>query len=174
MFTFSDRGHGIAEVARHSRHRRRVAMADVTSGEVVITLPTQAAMDHAGEGNPLRLPIGTKAPVAGRWQLPAMAAGERWKQRMTLPAMDKGYYQIALNADMAGSRQAYMADDVYRQVWIFISDDGAQLTEVFDASVFPAGERPVPGPIRARRTGPRRRRPCCREGESRGARCGPR
>lgn len=82
-----------------------------------------------------------------------MAAGDRWKQRITVPAMDKGYYQVALTADTEGPPGAlgpFLSDDVYREAWMFISDRGATLTEFFDASVFPEGVRPEHGPIRAR------------------------
>lgn len=133
-----------------------VATEAVTGGEVVVTLPTKAAMDYAGPDDELYFPIGRKPPVAGRWQLPQMAAGDLWKQRITLSAMDKGYYQIALNADTHGPPStlgSYMADDAYRQVWMFVSDHGAALTPFFDETVFPEGTRPAPGPIQARNIG---------------------
>ncbi len=127
-----------------------VAMEAVTGGEVVVTQPTKAAMDHAGSDDELYFPIGVKPPVVARWQLPQMAAGDRWSQSVTLAAMDKGYYQIALNADTYGPSSApvaYMADDVYRQVWMFVSDHGSAITPYFDETVFPAGTRAAPGPI---------------------------
>ncbi|MYA43516.1 MAG: hypothetical protein F4Z31_17450 [Gemmatimonadetes bacterium] len=129
-----------------------VATEPVTSGEVVVTLPTKAAMDYAGPGNSLYFPIGRTLPVFGRWTLPAMAAGDVWQQRITIPAMEKGYYQVALAADIQGppsDRGPFLIDEVYRQVWMFISDVGATLTPFFDGSVFPDGARPVAGPIQA-------------------------
>ena len=133
-----------------------VATEPVTGGEVVVTLPTKAAMDYAGPGNSLYFPIGRKLPVAAQWTLPALAAGERWQQRIRIPAMEEGYYQVALTADIEGppsDRGQFLIDDVYRQVWMFISDRGAALTPFFDGSVLPEGARPVVGPIQARGIG---------------------
>ena len=127
-----------------------VAVEPVTGGEVIVTLPTVAAMDHAGPDDAPYFPAGRKLPVIDRWVLPPMAAGDRWKQRVTIPAMEKGYYQVALSAGVEGPRSdlgPFMIDDVYHQVWMFVSDRDAVLTRTFDESVFPEGTRPVPGPI---------------------------
>lgn len=130
-----------------------VAIEPVTGGELVVTLPTKAAMDYAGPGNSLYFPAGMKPPVAGKWTLPAMETGARWKQRITIPAMEKGYYHVALNALTRGPPSdlgPFLIDDVYHQAWMFVSDRGATLTEVFDETLFPEGTPRVPGPIRAR------------------------
>lgn len=128
-----------------------VATEPVTGGEVVVTLPTKAAMDYAGPGNSMYFPVGRRLPAAGQWTLPAMAAGDRWRQSITIPVMEKGYYQVALTADTEGPQSdlgPFLLNNVYRQVWMFISDRGVTLTPFFDASVFPEGARPVAGPIR--------------------------
>ena len=133
-----------------------VATEPVTSGEVVVTLPTKAAMDYAGPGNSLYFPIGRQLPVVGQWTLPAMSAGDRWRQSITIPAMEKGYYQVALMADTRGPQSdlgPFLLNNAYRQVWMFISDSGATLTSFFDASVFSEGTRPVAGPIRTQPVG---------------------
>lgn len=133
-----------------------VAVEPVTGGEVFITLPTKAAMDHAGSDDAPYFPAGMKLPVVGRWRLPAMAAGEQWKQRITVPAMEKGYYHVALSGFTFGPPSdlgPFLVDDVYQQVWMFISDRGATLTDMFDEAVFPEGTRRVAGPILARDIG---------------------
>lgn len=55
--------------------------------------------------------------------------------------------------DIDPGGQPFLLDDVYRQVWMFISDRGPVLTPVFDASVFPEGARPVAGPVQALTSG---------------------
>lgn len=127
-----------------------VAVEPVTGGEVIVTLPTKAAMDHAGPNDAPYFPAGRRLPVIGRWRLPPMAAGDLWQQRVTISAMEKGYYQVALSAGVEGPPSdlgPFMIDDVYHQAWMFISDRDAKLTPTFDESVFPEGTRPVPGPI---------------------------
>ncbi|MYG81372.1 MAG: hypothetical protein F4187_06180 [Gemmatimonadetes bacterium] len=133
-----------------------VAIEPVTGGELSVTLPTKAAMDYAGPDDALYHPTGVKVSAIARWQLPAMAAGGRWKQRVTIPAMEKGYYRVAMSGATAGPPSdlgPFLIEEVYEQVWMFISDGRAQLTELFDPSVFPTGTRPVPGPILVRGLG---------------------
>ena len=127
-----------------------VAMEPITGGEVRLTLPTKAEMDYAGPGNALYFPTNRRLPVEARWQLPSMAKGGLWSQRITVPAMEKGYYHVALSGIAEGPPAdlgPFLIDDIYRQVWVLVADQGSQLTEIFDPSVFPEGARTTPGPL---------------------------
>ena len=116
------------------------AREPIDSGEVVLSLPTKALMDHVGEGRP-------EVPVKARWELPSMAEGDTWSGSYTVPGEVAGYYQVAVAAHTHGPYGgAYLFDDVRRAAWMFISETDRQLTELFDASLFPEGVRPVPGP----------------------------
>ena len=63
-----------------------VAQEVIDSGEVVLTLPTRALMDHAG-GKEL-----PNLPVKKRWSLPAMAKGGTWSGSYIVPGEAAGYY----------------------------------------------------------------------------------
>ena len=122
----------------------------IDGGTVVLTLPTKAAMDHAGPGRGPYYPQGVAHPEEARWELPKMAAGETWTRTFTVPAAGAGYYLVALGADTHGPKSPlgpFMADDVYYQTWVAVSDEGGGLTDFFDPSVFPEGVVPVPGPF---------------------------
>ncbi|MCE2397636.1 MAG: hypothetical protein J4F34_01125, partial [Gemmatimonadetes bacterium] len=122
----------------------------INSGEVVVRLPTKAAMDYAGEGQPLYYPIGDTVPAEASWRLPAMVEGDTWEGTVTVPGADAGYYMVAVTADTEGPASdlgPYLFDDSYTHAWMFVSDTDGQLTDVFEDSLFAAGVLPVPGPF---------------------------
>ena len=122
----------------------------IDGGEVVVRLPTKAAMDYAGEGQPLYYPLGDTVPVEASWQLPAMGVGDAWEGTVTVPGAVAGYYMVAVDADTYGPASdlgPYLFDDSYTQAWMFVSDTGGQLTDVFEDSLFAEGVLPVPGPF---------------------------
>ncbi|MCE2397686.1 MAG: hypothetical protein J4F34_01390 [Gemmatimonadetes bacterium] len=122
----------------------------IDGGEVVVRLPTKAAMDHAGEGQPLYYPIGRTVPAKATWRLPAMGVGDTWERTVTVPAAAAGYYMVAVDADTEGPASdlgPYLFDDSYAQAWMFVSDTDGQLTDVFEDSLFAEGVLPVPGPF---------------------------
>ena len=120
-----------------------VAQEPIDSGEVVLTLPTKALMDHVGEGRP-------DLPVKARWVLPRMAAGDTWSGIYTVPGEGAGYYRVMANAYTHGPDGGpYLFDDVVRQAWMFVSETDGQLTRWFEDSLFPEGVHPVAGPATA-------------------------
>ncbi|MCE2399172.1 MAG: hypothetical protein J4F34_09140 [Gemmatimonadetes bacterium] len=117
---------------------------------MVFTLPTKAAMDHAGEGWPPYYPFGETLPTEASWRLPAMGRGDTWERTVTVPGAVAGYYMAAVAADTHGPASAlgpYLFDDSHAQAWMFVSATNGQLTDVFEDSLFPEGVRPVPGPF---------------------------
>ena len=120
-----------------------VAREPIDSGEVVLTLPTKALMDHVGEGRP-------DLPVKARWVLPSMAVGDTWSGTYTVPGEGAGYYRVMANAYTHGPDGGpYLFDDVVRQAWMFVSETDGQLTRWFEDSLFPEGVHPVAGPATA-------------------------
>ena len=120
-----------------------VAREPIDSGEVVLTLPTKALMDHVGEGRP-------DLPVKARWVLPSMAAGDTWSGAYTVPGEGAGYYRVMVNAYTHGPDGGpYLFDDAFRQAWMFVSETDGQLTRWFEDTIFPKGVHPVAGPATA-------------------------
>ena len=119
-----------------------VAKEQIDSGEVVLTLPTRALMDHIGVGRP-------DLPVKARWNLPPMAAGDTWSGVYTVPGENAGYYRVMANAYTHGPDGGpWLFDDVVRQAWMFVSETDGQLTRWFEDSLYPRGD-PVAGPVMA-------------------------
>ena len=80
-----------------------VATEAITGGQVELALPTFAAMKLAGPDKPLRYLKGGTPPVGAKWQLPAMEAGDRWKQSLKIGGIDeRGYYQITAHTRAYG------------------------------------------------------------------------
>ena len=122
----------------------------ISGGTVRVTLPTQASMDHAGDGKRPSYPAG-QFPIKSSWSLSAMRAGETWQQNVSLGSVERGYYQVAVEIDTEGAeRGPYVVNDTYRQAWVLVDDTGGRLTPVFDESVFAEGIAPVPGPFRSK------------------------
>ena len=121
-----------------------VAREEIDGGEVVLTLPTRAIMDHA-------LDTGVpEVPAKARWDLPPMAKGDIWSGAFTVPSEAAGYYRVLVNAYPHGPDGGpWLFDDVGRQAWMFVSETGGQLTRHFEESLFPEGIHPVPGPATA-------------------------
>ena len=116
------------------------AREPIDSGEVVLTLPTKALMDHVGEGRP-------DLPVKARWVLPSMVAGDTWSGTYTVPGEGAGYYRVLVNAYTHGPDGGpYLFDDMFRQAWMFVSETNGQLTRWFEDTIFPEGVHPVAGP----------------------------
>jgi len=117
-----------------------IAREQIDGGEVVLTLPTKALMDHVGAGRP-------DLPVKARWDLPAIAKGGTWSETFTVPGEAAGYYGVLVNAYTRGPDGGpYLFDDVFRHAWMFISETDGQLTPLFEDAIFPEGIRPVAGP----------------------------
>ena len=130
-----------------------VATEKLTGGEVRVRLPTMAAMDHAGTDKYPSYPTGKEFPLAARWDLPLMDAGDTWKQQLSIELPDKGYYQVAVEIDARapdGKASPYVVDDIFEQVWMFVTDDGGFLTHFFDEEVFPEDVVSQPGPFRTK------------------------
>ena len=122
----------------------------IDGGEVVVTLPTKAAMDYAGEGRQPYYPVGDTLPTEASWRLPRIGAGDTWERTVTVPAAAAGYYMVAATADTHGPQSnlgPFLSDGSYTQAWMFVSNTDGQLTTVFEDSLFPEGVRPVPGPF---------------------------
>lgn len=125
-----------------------VAAGPITTGEVVVTLPTQASMERGFR------PASGKLPVIARWTLPALAPGDTWKQRVTVSLVEDGYYDVAVDVRTEGPRTAlgpYLVDETDRHGWMYVKDGGGRLTLDFDDSLFEDGIAPQPGPFRSRR-----------------------
>ena len=117
-----------------------VAREQIDGGEVVLTLPTKALMDHVGEGRP-------DLPVKARWDLPAMGVGDTWSGTYTVPGAAAGYYRVMVNAYTHGPDGGpYLFDDEVRQAWMLISETDGQLTRFFEDTIFPEGVHPMAGP----------------------------
>lgn len=129
-----------------------VATEAITGGQVEVALPTFAAMKLAGPDKPLRYVKGGTAPVVAKWQLPAMEAGDRWKQSLKIGGIaEKGYYQITAHTRAYGPLQSpYVFDETLREAWMFVVEDGGRLTPVFDETIFPEEIIPQPGPFRSK------------------------
>ncbi len=122
----------------------------IDGGTVTLTLPTQAAMAHAGPDRPLYYPQAVAHPAAAQWELPRMQAGDTWERTFTVPAAGAGYYLAALFADTHGPPSPmgpFMTDDVYYQTWMAIAEEDGRLTDFFDRAVFPEGVLPEQGPF---------------------------
>ncbi len=118
-----------------------VAREPIDGGEVVLTLPTKALMDH---DETAALP---ELPVVARWELPSMAAGETWSASHTIPGEAEGYYRVLANAYTHGPDGGiWLADEVFREAWMFVDETGGQLASLSEDAVFPEAATPPPGP----------------------------
>ena len=126
----------------------------LVDGRVRVRLPTMASMSHAGAGNRPSYPVGKDFPLVEKWTLPAMDEGSTWKQSFRLKLPDKGYYHVAIEADLQGpddKEDQYVIDDIDEQAWLFVTDDGGFVTSHFDETVFGDNLVPQPGPFQTRR-----------------------
>ena len=124
-----------------------VAQEPIDNGEVVLTLPTRALMDHAG-GKEL-----PDLPVKKRWSLPPMAKGDTWSGSYTVPGEAEGYYQVMVVAYTHGPDGGpYLFDEMPGEAWMYVSETDGQLTRFPEDSVFP-------GPATGWPTGPPHSRP---------------
>ena len=121
-----------------------VAQEAIDSGEVVLTLPTRALMDHAGgKGLP-------DLPVKARWDLPPMAEGDTWSGSYTVPGEAAGYYRVMANAYTHGpDGGAYLFDEALGEAWMHVSETDGQLARFFEDSISP----PLAGPAAGWPTG---------------------
>ena len=129
---------------------RGVARERIDGGEVVLTLPTRALMDHAGTGHP-------DLPAEASWDLPAMDSGDTWSGSYTVPGEAAGYYRVMVNAYTHGPDGGlWLFDDVLGEAWMYISETDGQLTRFFEDSIFPDSVHPAAGPAdgAASRCGP--------------------
>ena len=127
-----------------------VAVGPITSGRVSVMLPTQDQLSRND-----RAPASSKLPVIASWRLPAMAAGDAWKQRVSVGSVDAGVYKVTVNSDTEGPRTAYgpyMVDDLDHESWMYVKDGrgGGELGLAFNALSFDERYAPQPGPFRAR------------------------
>ena len=77
--------------ASTTRRLERRAIEDPSGVEVTVnTLPTQAAMVHAGAGKRLPYPAECQAPGrVARWTLPAMTVGNVWMKEFAIGAVER-------------------------------------------------------------------------------------
>ena len=68
-----------------------VATDRIVGGEAVMVAPTFAAIQYVGEGERPHYPVGRELPVVAQWRLPAMVAGDTWRQTVTLNGVGEGY-----------------------------------------------------------------------------------
>ena len=131
-----------------------VAREPIDSGEVVLTLPTRALMDHA-------LDTGVPdLPVKARWDLPPMAKGDTWSGSYTVAGEAAGYYRATVNAYTHGpDGGTWLFDDALGEAWMYVSETGGQLTRFFEESLFPDSVHPMAGPAAGWPTGPLARSP---------------
>lgn len=123
--------------------------------DVQVVLPEVAALrlKNARRGAPVRLPVGvTLPPVASGRE--AMSVGQIASRSAAVVFDEPGYYQVWARAiktstDRIRPAGPDVADMQTQIVWVLITDTGGRVTPVFDASVFPDGVQPVPGPFRA-------------------------
>ena len=130
-----------------------VAQGKIVGGEAVVVMPTFAAIAYAGADKQLYYPSGRKLPEVARWTLPAMDAGDEWKQVVEIAGVEKGYYHVAVDIIANGPEDDKSASrlrtDAYQQAWMFVFGDAGVLTRAFDESLFPDDIAPQPGPFRA-------------------------
>ena len=127
-----------------------VAREAIDSGEVVLTLPTRALMDHAGRGRAL-----PELPVRARWTLPPMAKGGTWSGSHTVPGEAAGWYRVMANAYTHGPDGGpWLFDDVLREAWMYFDETDGRLARILEDSVVP-----MAGPAAGWPTGPLARNP---------------
>ena len=106
-----------------------VAREQVDGGEVVLTLPTRALMDHNGKGSPDR-------PAVASWVLPAIAKGGTWSGSHTVPGEAAGWYRVMANAYTRGPDGGpWLFDAVLASAWMHVAETGGRLTRVLEDSV---------------------------------------
>lgn len=131
------------------------AVDKIIDGQVQVVLPTMASMAYAGAGNRLSYPVGKDFPVVAKWTVPPMDEGATWKQSFQVKLPEKGYYHVAIKADVQGPADKwdqYLIDDIGEEAWLFVADGGGFVTDHFDETVFGDNLIPQPGPFRLRRT----------------------
>ena len=127
-----------------------VAREAIDSGEVVLTLPTRALMDHAGADRGL-----PELPVKARWTLPAIAKGGTWSGSYTVPGEVAGWYRVLANAYTHGPDGGpWLFDDVLREAWMVVDETDGRLTRILEDSV-----APMAGPAAGWPAGPLARSP---------------
>ena len=126
-----------------------VAREPIDGGEVVLTLPTRALMDHAGKGSP-------ELPAVARWVLPAMAKGDNWSGSHTVPGEAAGWYRVMANAYTDGPDGGpWLFDGVLGEAWMHVSETDGRL------DTHPLGDSaaPMAGPAAGWPAGPQARSP---------------
>ena len=132
-----------------------VANEKLTGGDVQLLLPTFASMDHAGVGKRPSYPVGKALPVEASWALQGMDAGATWKRTVDIDLPDKGYYHVAVRAEVTAPDEKfdpYVFDDAADEAWLVVQDGGGYTTRHFDEKVFGDDLIPQPGPFRLKRS----------------------
>lgn len=128
------------------------ASEKITGGEVLIYLPTFAAMDEAGTDRVPSYPSGKELPVAARWDLPIMDGGAHWKQSLDIKLQEKGYYQVivAVRAETLDDKDPFVVGEQDIEYWMLVEDGGGIVTRYLDPNRLPDGVAPEAGPFRER------------------------
>lgn len=128
------------------------AVEEIAGGTVTVTLPTMAAMDHAGADKRPSYPIGRSYPVASQWTLPAMETGDTWQRSFPVTLPGEGYYHLTVDVDTrapAGELSSpYVSDDIHVERWMLVTPTGGRVMRGFDDSVFADSVALMPGPFR--------------------------
>ena len=121
-----------------------VAREAIDSGEVVLTLPTRALMDHVIDTGVPEL------PAVARWELPAMTKGGTWSGTHTVPGEAAGWYRAMANAYTHGPDGGmWLSDDAIRSAWMHVHETDGRLASFFDDGLL----APVAGPAAGWPTG---------------------
>lgn len=126
-----------------------------SDADLRLSLPEAAEAETRGP-RAFEVPVGPKvSPAAARRGPVARGQLRRLHTSVTIP--DPGYYRVSLTAVdtttpeeelRAASDGGHVQSHTRLQKWIFVSEEGGQVTERFRSELIPDSLRPQPGPFR--------------------------
>jgi hypothetical protein len=102
-------------------------------------------------GRPEVLPVGEKLPAAARFNR-GMGKGQSVRKQVTVRPAKPGYYMLSAAVWAPGAEHVTKGgvpidNGQSSEFWIWISEDGGQVTSRFDPTLFPEGYVVAPGPL---------------------------
>lgn len=123
--------------------------------EVKIILPEIAALRKAEQqlGNRQLIPLALGVPIPPEYSvIKSFVEGESLNKSITLKVEEPGYYMVVAVTRSQSERNLtkngkVIDKTIRREFWLWIDENGGQITDIFDANLFSEGYHKIPGPL---------------------------
>jgi hypothetical protein len=125
------------------------ALLPTAAMEVSITLP-DVALEEQRRANGGRLNPAQRLRAQRRETHRALATQQRVTTQETVMFPEAGYYQVIVRVDQRSDEPVthegrWVPTSSFREVWLWVSEDGGATSELFDATLLPDSVAPEPG-----------------------------